>query len=107
MNPISGRDWPTLWDEAHPSETIDESADLEAEIPTLPTIDHLPPLVDYSTRGEGDWVVSGPLQPSGGNGRYFPAELEAYIFCCNKYGRQRVSRWEGGKHRWAMLIKRV
>ena len=100
-----------IWDLYHPAEANeddfgDEEGDLEP-LPAVPTIDTLPPLVDYSSRGPNDFVVSGPLVKGNGPGRLFGDELKAFNWAAGKYGQSRVSRSYGGENRWAVLIKAV
>ena len=102
------------WNEWHPSEANEddevffpESGDWEdlEELPQVPTIDYLPPVVDYSARGPDDFVVSGPLVGSDGPGRRFDSKREAYIWAIQKYGRARVTVIDAGEVRWACLIR--
>jgi len=97
-----------LWDEHHPAEAEEEPEPDLPPLPALPTIDSLPETVDYSIRGPNDWIVSGPLAPGAGRGRYFSSELEAYRWAVAKYGLARVSRVsEAGEGRWGYLIRAV
>ncbi len=102
-----------LWDESHPVDAEEEEfneagdySDLE-DVPRLPTIDHLPELVNYSARGPGDFVISGPLGAGRGNGRHFGSINAAIAWANGKYGAKRVKRidGEGSEFRWALLIK--
>lgn len=102
-----------LWDAFHPAESDEDIADefeddgeVEFTPPTIPTIDELPNVVDYSTRGPNDFVVSGPMGAGRGPGRHFESERNAYIWATSKYGRQRVVRIpQESEFRWALLIK--
>jgi len=104
-----------LWDTFHPSESGDleeefceagDYSDLE-DVARIPTIDLLPELVDYSTRGPGDFIISGPLGAGRGTGRHFNTVLAAQNWAVLKYGRNRVKRieGEGSEYRWGFLIK--
>lgn len=95
------------WDECHPANACEELGFEEYETPEIPTIDSLPGVVDYSTRGPGDWVNSGPLPGSTGPGRRFDSELSAFRWCSLKYGQKRVSRIDAGEMRWACLIRKI
>jgi hypothetical protein len=81
---------------------VDEGDD---DTPATPTVDGIPPVVDYSVRNPGDWVVSGPLEPFEGPGRVFVSEDAAFDWAQWKYGPHRVTRWYGGMGRWAVLVK--
>jgi hypothetical protein len=105
-----------LWDAFHPSDSDDELdefsesgdySDLE-EVPQIPTIDRLPDVVDYSARGPGDFVVSGPTGAGRGAGRYFKSLHEAYSWAVGKYGSQRVVLIpQESEFRWALMIRAV
>src|SRR5690349_24015591 len=103
-----------LWDMFHPAESDDDIAeefvedgsysDLE-ETPLIPTIDRLPDVVDYSTRGPNDFVLSGPLGAGRGNGRHFETLKAACIWATKKYGKDRVGVLpQQGEFRWGLLI---
>lgn len=104
-----------LWDLFHPSDSEEgnlfpengEWVDLE-DVPQIPNIDLLPEVVDYSTRGPDDFVISGPLNGSDKiQGRRFASPKAAYIWGCQKYGKARVSIVDAGEWRWGLLIKKV
>jgi hypothetical protein len=79
--------------------------DLE-ETPLIPTIDRLPDVVDYSTRGPNDFMLSGPLGAGRGTGRKFGSVGSAYKWAVEKYGVKRVQMVEQeSEYRWALLIK--
>lgn len=120
MGQLTEAEWARLmegWDAYHfvdvdTEEGHEQSEDLSDDamelVPRIPTIDELPALVDYSIRGEGDFVVSGRLPGGRGNGAFFDSELRAYKAMAIKYGSERVSRWDAGvSERWAFLIKRT
>lgn len=101
-----------VWDMFHPADSDEDIADEFIDDPDveplaeIPTIDRLPDVVDYSTRGPNDFVVSGPMGAGRGQGRYFESERNAYIWAISKYGRQRVVRIpQESEFRWALLIK--
>lgn len=99
-----------IWDECPPSlEEFSESgnySDLEL-VPQTPTIDLLPNCVDYSPRGPGDFVMSGPMGAGRGPGRYFDNRQDALNWCRLKYGYHRVFMVDGeSEFRWAYLIKK-
>lgn len=77
--------WPDDWDEFHP---ID--ADEEVPEPEIPTIDGLPPVVDYSVAHPGDFTISGPLKGHEGNGRRFNNQAIARWWAEKTYGKHRV-----------------
>lgn len=103
-----------LWEMFHPAEAdeeIDEFRengdyiDLE-EVPLIPTIDRLPDVIDYSTRGPNDFMISGPLGAGRGNGRHFGHLRDAYLWAVGRYGKQRVGVLpQESEFRWAFLIK--
>lgn len=106
-----------VWDSYHPVDAEeelegcsegDDFSDLDLA-PQIPTIDVLPEYVDYSARGPGDFVISGPLGAGKGPGRHFNTALAAQNWAVSKYGRNRVKRveGEGSEFRWAFLIKAV
>lgn len=103
-----------LWDVFHPADTEDEddlpaTTDIEfdALVPEIPTIDKLPDVVDYSTRGPNDFVVSGPYNHTiGGQGRRFASLSSAFQWAVGKYGQKRVINIpQESDFRWALLIK--
>jgi hypothetical protein len=110
--------WET-WDESHPASRdgtgedkgdFPESGDWEdlEDLPQLPTIDLLPPMVDYSSRAPGDFIVSGPLSVAHNiQGRTFKTHNDAFKWACGHYGTDRVSPVDAGELRWACLIKKV
>lgn len=66
--------------------------------------------IDYSTRADTDYVVSGPItQRGGGPGRNFPtaddAEWWARDYFGNRY-KQRITDAERGG-RWAILVAKI
>lgn len=82
--------------------------------PEIPTLDRMPPVVDYSSRGPGDFVLSGPIYPynSGNNcgrGRVFLSAKHALKWAQGKYGAHRVAllkdSLEEDAIRWAVLVR--
>lgn len=74
--------------------------------PEIPTVDGLPDVVDYSTRGPNDFVLSGPVAEGRGHGRHFDTLGDAYKWAVDKYGKARVGVLpQQGEFRWALLIK--
>lgn len=68
--------------------------------------------IEYSTRGEKDWVISGPLGGHGkGPGRPFATLKQAWNWAKEKYGNRLMGRIAEatlfGGNRWAFLIKGV
>jgi len=62
--------------------------------------------VNYTSRGPGDVVLSGPITSGWGPGRYFRNRREAYAAMCAKHGADRVRFLEGvTRGRWSYLVK--
>lgn len=74
-----------------------------------PTIDRMPRVVEYSSRGPGDFVVSGPLYPFLGRGRTFIKVAHAVKWAQRKYGAHRVEVLKESLKedavRWAILVR--
>jgi hypothetical protein len=107
-----------VWDEAgHPSDTeaddednvFPESGEWEdlEDLPQVPSIDRLPTVVDYSSRGPDDFVISGPVGDARGQGRKFDSHRAAHAWANAKWGASRVNIIDAGMLRWAVLIKGV
>lgn len=102
-----------LWDMFHPADDeniadeFDDTESVDPEVvPAIPTIDELPELVDYSTRGPNDFVLGGPLGEGRGAGRHFPSLARAYRWAVEKYGKARVQiPNQESEFRWALLIR--
>lgn len=81
--------------------------------PVIPTVDTDPfelatsVVVDYSTRGPRDVVMSGPIANGWGPGRAFKGRRQAYIWAATKYGSDRVQPVKEVAGRWAFLIKNL
>lgn len=80
--------------------------------PQIPSLTFQPELVDYSTRGPGDYVISGPFgRNKKGRGRWFPSAQKALEWAKGKYGESRVQQIKNSALseglRWAVLIKAV
>ena len=84
--------------------------------PQIPRHDCMPFVVDYSTRGPNDFVVSGPLGDAVGPGRRFPSLSAALKWAQGKYGDRarlvpELAKLSGELMdtyplaRWAILVK--
>ena len=93
---------------------IPEDETLEPEYWT-PTCDSSPQsmesgsnqLIDYSTRGPRDVVLSGPVAGGWGPGRYHRSRRVAYHVLRDKFGAERIVPMRQSKGRWSFLVKNL
>lgn len=64
-------------------------------------------LIEYSTRGPNDVVLSGPVVGGWGPGRYHRSRRVAYHVLRDKFGADRVTPTRQVKGRWSFLIKNL